>query len=134
MREPGEDRSLVRGVPAIDVERLVGFDGLTVWHRRNGKLVLYLILAHVVLPGALPREGQAAVGVGACEVRAFHHDNLASGLEVLREMGDHRRDVEAAELLLVLEGLDLSRAIRRPRWKPTPKRSRDEEKTPDPGI
>ena len=42
--------------------------------------------------------------------------------------------VEAAELLLVLEGLDLSRAIRRPRWKPTPKQSRDEEKIPDPGI
>lgn len=42
--------------------------------------------------------------------------------------------VEGAELLLVLEGLDLSRAIRRPRWKPTPKRTRDEEKTPDPGI
>ncbi|HYA09093.1 MAG TPA: ferric reductase-like transmembrane domain-containing protein, partial [Gaiellaceae bacterium] len=31
------------------LERLVGFDRLTVWHRRNGKLVLYLILAHVVL-------------------------------------------------------------------------------------
>ena len=31
------------------LERLVGFDRLTVWHRRNGKLVLYLVLAHVVL-------------------------------------------------------------------------------------
>jgi predicted ferric reductase len=31
------------------LERLAGFDRLTVWHRRNGKLVLYLILAHVVL-------------------------------------------------------------------------------------
>ena len=31
------------------LEQLVGFDRLTVWHRRNGKLVLYLILAHVVL-------------------------------------------------------------------------------------
>lgn len=31
------------------LERLVGFDKLTVWHRINGKLCLYLILAHVVL-------------------------------------------------------------------------------------
>ena len=31
------------------LEQLVGFDRLTVWHRRNGKLVLYLVLAHVVL-------------------------------------------------------------------------------------
>lgn len=30
------------------LERLVGFDRLTVWHRRNGKIVLYLVLAHVV--------------------------------------------------------------------------------------
>jgi predicted ferric reductase len=30
------------------VERLVGFDRLTVWHRLNGKLCLYLVLAHVV--------------------------------------------------------------------------------------
>ena len=46
--------------------------------------------------------------------------------------------VEAAELLLVLEGLDLSRAIRRPRWKPTtkPKSAIEEkrEKELDPGI
>jgi predicted ferric reductase len=31
------------------LERLTGFDQLTVWHRRNGKLTLYLVLAHVVL-------------------------------------------------------------------------------------
>src|SRR5579862_1163584 len=31
------------------LERTCGFDRLTVWHRRNGKLTLYLILAHVVL-------------------------------------------------------------------------------------
>jgi transposase len=46
--------------------------------------------------------------------------------------------LEAAELLLVLEGLDLSRAIRRPRWRPTPNRPRDDEekrkKELDPGI
>jgi predicted ferric reductase len=30
------------------LERLLGFDGLTMWHRRNGKLTLYLVLAHVV--------------------------------------------------------------------------------------
>lgn len=31
------------------LERLVGFDRLTIWHRRNGKAALYLVLAHVVL-------------------------------------------------------------------------------------
>ena len=30
------------------LERLVGFDRLTVWHRRNGKLCISLVLAHVV--------------------------------------------------------------------------------------
>jgi predicted ferric reductase len=30
------------------LERLSGFDRLTVWHRRNGKLTLGLVLAHVV--------------------------------------------------------------------------------------
>jgi predicted ferric reductase len=30
------------------VERAVGFDRLTVWHRRNGFLVIMLVLAHVV--------------------------------------------------------------------------------------
>lgn len=37
---------LLARLPAL--ERLTGFDRLTVWHRRNGKLTLYLILAHVV--------------------------------------------------------------------------------------
>jgi predicted ferric reductase len=31
------------------LERQIGFDRLTVWHRRNGKLTLYLVVAHVVL-------------------------------------------------------------------------------------
>ncbi|MBV9280695.1 MAG: ferredoxin reductase family protein [Chloroflexi bacterium] len=31
------------------LERLAGFDRLTVWHRLNGKVCLYLVLAHVVL-------------------------------------------------------------------------------------
>src|SRR3954464_5878824 len=31
------------------VERLVGFDRLTVWHRWNGHACLYLILAHTFL-------------------------------------------------------------------------------------
>jgi predicted ferric reductase len=31
------------------LEHRVGFDRLTVWHRRNGKLVIYLIVAHTVL-------------------------------------------------------------------------------------
>ncbi|MDX6717306.1 MAG: hypothetical protein QOH30_3864 [Baekduia sp.] len=31
------------------LERLAGFDTLTQWHRRNGKLVLWLLLAHTVL-------------------------------------------------------------------------------------
>ncbi|MDB5057061.1 MAG: Ferric reductase domain protein transrane component domain protein, partial [Chloroflexi bacterium] len=30
------------------LERLVGFDRLTVWHRLNGKVCLILVLAHVV--------------------------------------------------------------------------------------
>jgi predicted ferric reductase len=30
------------------LERLAGFDRLSVWHRLNGKLCLYLVLAHVV--------------------------------------------------------------------------------------
>jgi predicted ferric reductase len=29
-------------------EQLAGFDKITIWHRRNGKLCLYLILAHVI--------------------------------------------------------------------------------------
>src|SRR5204862_1262093 len=31
------------------LERLIGFDRLTVWHRRNGHACLDLVLAHVVL-------------------------------------------------------------------------------------
>ena len=31
------------------VERLVGFDRLTVWHRRNGKVCIALVLAHTAL-------------------------------------------------------------------------------------
>jgi len=31
------------------LERLIGFDRLTVWHRWNGHAVLYLVLAHVIL-------------------------------------------------------------------------------------
>lgn len=31
------------------LEKLAGFDALTIWHRRNGKAVLYLVLAHVIL-------------------------------------------------------------------------------------
>ncbi len=31
------------------LERLTGLDRLTVWHRRNGRLALYLVLAHLVL-------------------------------------------------------------------------------------
>lgn len=30
------------------LNRLMGFDRLAIWHRRNGKIALYLILAHVV--------------------------------------------------------------------------------------
>ncbi len=30
------------------LERILGFDPLTVWHRFNGKVCLYLVLAHVV--------------------------------------------------------------------------------------
>lgn len=37
---------LLARIPPI--VRALGFDHLTVWHRRNGKLALYLVLAHVV--------------------------------------------------------------------------------------
>ena len=37
---------LLARVPAL--ERLVGFDRLSVWHRRNGHACLYLVVAHVV--------------------------------------------------------------------------------------
>ncbi len=37
---------LLARIPAI--ERLVGFDRLSVWHRRNGHACLYLVVAHVV--------------------------------------------------------------------------------------
>src|SRR5689334_775607 len=38
---------LLARVPAL--ERALGFDRLAIWHRRNGKACLYLVLAHVVL-------------------------------------------------------------------------------------
>jgi predicted ferric reductase len=38
---------LLSRIPAL--ERAVGFDRLTVWHRLNGKICLLLVLAHVVL-------------------------------------------------------------------------------------
>jgi predicted ferric reductase len=38
---------LLARVPAL--ERTLGFDRLAIWHRRNGKACLYLVLAHVVL-------------------------------------------------------------------------------------
>jgi predicted ferric reductase len=31
------------------LERLVGFDRLSVWHRRNGKICIYLVVAHTLL-------------------------------------------------------------------------------------
>ena len=38
---------LLARVPAL--ERALGFDRLAIWHRRNGKACLYLVLGHVVL-------------------------------------------------------------------------------------
>src|SRR5437016_4389134 len=38
---------LLARIPPL--ERLAGFDRLTVWHRWNGHAFLYLLLAHVVL-------------------------------------------------------------------------------------
>ena len=38
---------LLARIPALD--RPIGFDRLTVWHRRNGKLALSLLLAHAAL-------------------------------------------------------------------------------------
>src|SRR5438067_7917383 len=56
------------------LERLIGFDRLTVWHRRNGHACLDLVLAHVVLivwgyalmdKISLPREISTLLGGGA---------------------------------------------------------------------
>jgi predicted ferric reductase len=38
---------LIARVPPV--ESLVGFDRLTVWHRRNGKVCIYFVVAHTVL-------------------------------------------------------------------------------------
>ena len=38
---------LIARVPPV--EGLVGFDRLTVWHRRNGKVCIYFVVAHTVL-------------------------------------------------------------------------------------
>jgi predicted ferric reductase len=51
------------------LERLVGFDRLTRWHRWNGHAVLYLVLAHVVfsvwgMPGSTSRLGFRSTGTG----------------------------------------------------------------------
>ena len=44
------------------IERLAGFDRLTVWHRRNGHACLYLVLAHVVSRSDRLRGARQAVG------------------------------------------------------------------------
>ena len=46
------------------LERLVGFDRLTVWHRNNGKACLLLVLAHVVFI-TLGYAGLDQVGISA---------------------------------------------------------------------
>ena len=58
------------------LERLTGFDRLTVWHRRNGKLTLYLVLAHVVLItigyAAMDRIGDPERGLAAAQQLPGH--------------------------------------------------------------
>jgi predicted ferric reductase len=46
------------------LERLVGFDRLTVWHKRNGRAVIALLLAHTVLV-TLGYQGTDGVGLRA---------------------------------------------------------------------
>src|SRR5256884_5755595 len=57
------------------LERLVGFDRLSVWHRWNGHATLDLVLAHVVLSiwgyslmdkVSLPKEISTMLGGGSC--------------------------------------------------------------------
>jgi predicted ferric reductase len=54
------------------VERMTGFDRLTVWHSRNGKLCIVLLLAHVVLI-TLGYAGTDRVGIGK-EISALLSD------------------------------------------------------------
>jgi len=54
------------------LERLVGFDRLTVWHRRNGRAVILLLLAHTVLV-TLGYSGSDQIGLRA-EITSLLHD------------------------------------------------------------
>jgi predicted ferric reductase len=78
------------------LERAVGFDSLTVWHRRNGFLVIALVLAHVVFSVwgyaiqdrnsflteywnwlTLPQPGSATIFGGIGGSISGHHASLA---------------------------------------------------------
>jgi predicted ferric reductase len=54
------------------LERLVGFDRLTVWHRRNGRAVILLLLAHTVLV-TVGYAGSDQLRLGA-EISSLWHD------------------------------------------------------------
>ncbi|HTN25710.1 MAG TPA: ferredoxin reductase family protein [Solirubrobacteraceae bacterium] len=54
------------------LERLVGFDRLTVWHRRNGRAVILLLLAHTALV-TVGYAGSDQVRLGA-EISSLWHD------------------------------------------------------------
>jgi predicted ferric reductase len=79
------------------LERAVGFDRLTVWHRRNGFLVLTLVVAHVVFSVwgyaiqdrnsflteywnwlTLPQPGSATISGGIGGSISGHHQSLAA--------------------------------------------------------
>ncbi|HVP02595.1 MAG TPA: ferredoxin reductase family protein [Solirubrobacteraceae bacterium] len=54
------------------LEQLIGFDRMTVWHRRNGKACLTLLLAHMVLITAgYARSDQVSLGA---EISSLAHD------------------------------------------------------------
>ena len=70
------------------LERLVGFDRLTVWHRWNGHAVIYLALAHVVCTvwGYAKQDGLELVP----GVLALAHAAAAEGARVVLR-GERRR-------------------------------------------
>ncbi|XXX77397.1 hypothetical protein WMF30_01310 [Sorangium sp. So ce134] len=63
------------------------------------------------------RPANAIVLVGAAPATCSHRDEGGSDGDDLPKGATHV-EVEAAELSLMLDGLDLSQAVRRKRWRP----------------
>jgi predicted ferric reductase len=78
---------LLARLPAL--ERRVGFDRLTVWHRRNGKACLGLLLAHAVLVTAGYTLG----------------DRISLPAEIARLVGGYPGVITALAALVILAGV-----------------------------